>query len=361
MSSISMLFFLLTSCGKKEVETTPENVNTMPLSAEQLAQLKLDTVKLTNEVSVLKLNGIISFNQDEVANVFPLVSGHVNSVRVSVGDYVTKGQILATVQSGDVSTYQNQYNVAVSNVAMTKKNLDVAQELYKTNVYSDKDLITAQNDYKAATANLDMVSQYLKIFGATAGKADAEYKVSSPIDGYVVQKNLNEGMDIRPDNGNNLFTISDLKDVWVLANVYESNIADVHLGDSVEVKTLAYPDRSFHGKIDKVLNVLDPVNKVMKVRISLPNADYALKPSMFASVTITKTENTKMLCVPSDAIVFDNSQNYVLVYKDKSTILIQPVKVATTFGNKTFIESGLKEGDKVVGSQTLLIYQALNG
>ena len=361
LSSVSLFLFILTSCGKKDAETTADNSNAMPLSEAQLAGLKVDTVKLMNEVSVLKLNGIVSFNEDEVANVFPLVSGHVTSVNVSMGDHVTKNQILATVRSGDVSTYQNQYNVAAANVQMTKKNLDIAQELYKTNVYSEKDLISAQNDYKAASANLDVASQYLKVFGTTAGNSDAEYKVTSPIDGFVVQKNINEGMDIRSDNGNNLFTISDLKDVWVLANVYESNIADVHLGDSVEVKTLSYPNRIFRGKIDKVYNVLDPVNKVMKVRISLKNADYALKPAMFASVTITKVEQEKMLCVPSDAIVFDRSQNFVLVYKNKSTIVIQPVKVAVSVGNKAFIESGLKEGDRVVTSQTLLIYQALNG
>ncbi|HVA99407.1 MAG TPA: efflux RND transporter periplasmic adaptor subunit, partial [Bacteroidia bacterium] len=169
LSSVSLFLFILTSCGKKDAETTADNSNAMPLSEAQLAGLKVDTVKLMNEVSVLKLNGIVSFNEDEVANVFPLVSGHVTSVNVSMGDHVTKNQILATVRSGDVSTYQNQYNVAAANVQMTKKNLDIAQELYKTNVYSEKDLISAQNDYKAASANLDVASQYLKVFGTTAG------------------------------------------------------------------------------------------------------------------------------------------------------------------------------------------------
>lgn len=93
-------------------------------------------------------------------------------------------------------------------------------------------------------------------------------------------------MAIRADNSNDLFTVSNLNDVWVLANVYESNISKVHLGDNVEVTTLSYPGRVFHGKIDKILNVLDPTNKVMKIRVVLPNPDYALKPEMFTSVNV---------------------------------------------------------------------------
>src|SRR6185437_6569260 len=108
--------------------------------------------------------------------------------------------------------------------------------------------------------------------------------IKAPISGFIVQKNITNNMVIRADNSNVVFAISDLKNVWVWANVYESNINNIHLGDAVNVTTLSYPGRVFNGKVDKIMNVLDPTSKVMKVRVALPNADYALKPQMYATV-----------------------------------------------------------------------------
>ena len=165
---------------------------------------------------------------------------------------------------------------------------------------------------------------------------------------------------IRADNSSALFTISDLKNVWVMANVYESNISDVKMGDSVNITTLSYPGKIFRGKIDKVMNVLDPSNKVMKLRIVLANPGYLLKPEMFASVVVNTTQNKKMVSIPSSALIFDHSQYYVLVYKSKSDISIRPVQVLNTVGDRSFIADGLVQGEQVVGTQALLIYQELN-
>jgi cobalt-zinc-cadmium efflux system membrane fusion protein len=107
-------------------------------------------------------------------------------------------------------------------------------------------------------------------------------------------------------------------------------------------------------------NVLDPVNKVMTVRVALPNPGYLLKPGMFASVTVLHPENTEMLCIPSSAVIFDHSQHYVLVYKNRKDVVITPVQIVKTTRNLAYISSGLQEGDKVIASQTLLIYAALN-
>jgi cobalt-zinc-cadmium efflux system membrane fusion protein len=112
--------------------------------------------------------------------------------------------------------------------------------------------------------------------------------------------------------------------------------------------------------VDKILNVLDPANKVMKIRIVLPNPGYLLKPEMFASVLVRNTENRVMVSIPSSALIFDHSQYYVLIYKSPSDISIRPVQVMNTVGGRSFISSGLSEGEKLIGSQALLIYQELN-
>jgi cobalt-zinc-cadmium efflux system membrane fusion protein len=143
--------------------------------------------------------------------------------------------------------------------------------------------------------------------------------------------------------------------------VYESSINDVHLGDDVEVTTLAYPDKKFTGKIDKVMNVLDPTNKVMKIRVVLSNPGYLLKPEMFASITVANKTNEQSLCIPSNSLVFDNSQYYVLKYNDRKDVKITPVQVTSRYGDKTFITGDVHEGDKIISSNAVLIYQALNG
>ncbi|HEY4156135.1 MAG TPA: efflux RND transporter periplasmic adaptor subunit, partial [Puia sp.] len=137
-------------------------------------------------------------------------------------------------------------------------------------------------------------------------------------------------------------------------------ITSVKSGDSVQVTTLSYPGKIFRGKIDKILNVLDPTNKVMKLRIVLPNPGYLLKPEMFASVLVRNTENKKMISIPSRALIFDHSQYYVLIYKSPSDITIRPVQVMNTVGDQSFISGGLTQGEKLIGTQALLIYQELN-
>ena len=132
------------------------------------------------------------------------------------------------------------------------------------------------------------------------------------------------------------------------------------MGDDAEVTTLSYPGRVFKGKVDQVLNVLDPTNKVMKIRVILPNEDYALKPEMFASVNVISQKNSDALCIPSSALIFDQSQYFVLVYKNPSDVKITPVKIISANADKSYISGEVQEGDKVIASNAILIYEAMN-
>ena len=202
-----------------------------------------------------------------------------------------------------------------------------------------------------------MAQRILKING---NNTSGEWIIKAPVSGFIVQKNITNGTSIRADNGTGIFTISDLKNVWVWANVYESNINNVHLGDDVSVTTLSYPGKIFKGKVDKMLNALDPTTKVMKVRVVIPNEKYELKPQMFASIAIANPENKQALCIPSKALIYDNSRYYVLIYNGHGDASITPVEVMNTQGDITYIKSGVKEGDRVIATAALLIYGELN-
>jgi len=361
MSKINFLSFLFigiiifSSC-KTETKTTDQKQKFV-ISDSLLKTLQIDTVITCPVVNALTLTGKVTFNEDKVARIFPMVSGNITGVTAQLGDYVTKGEKLGVIRSGEMAGYGNDVVTAKTNLLIAQKNMDAAEDMYKSGLMSQKDFITAQQMFKQAESQLNKSSEVLQING---GSTQGQFVVKAPISGFIVEKQINNDMAIRPDNTNDLFTISDLKDVWVMANVYESNIAQVHLGDNVDVTTLSYPGRVFHGKVDKILNVLDPTNKVMKVRIVLPNPDYALKPEMFTSVRVMNKTNEESLCVPSSALIFENSQYFVLVYKSQSDIKIIPVQMISSNGNQSYISGAVQQGDKVIGSNAVLIYSAIN-
>jgi cobalt-zinc-cadmium efflux system membrane fusion protein len=361
MSKINFFSFLLigtivfSSC--KTDPKTSDQKQKFVISDSLLKTIQIDSVITCPMVNALTLTGKVTFNEDKVARIFPMVSGNITGVTAQLGDYVNKGQKLGVIRSGEMAGYGNDFVTAKTNVLIAKKNLDAAEDMYKSGLMSQKDFITSQEMYKQAESQLNRSNEVLQING---GNTQGQFVVKAPISGFIVEKQINNDMAIRPDNTNDLFTISDLKDVWVMANVYESNIGQVHLGDNVDVTTLSYPGRVFHGKVDKILNVLDPTNKVMKVRIVLPNPDYVLKPEMFASVRVINKTDQESLCVPSSALIFENSQYFLLIYKNQSDIKITPVQVISSNGNQSYISGAVQAGDKVIGSNAVLIYSALN-
>jgi cobalt-zinc-cadmium efflux system membrane fusion protein len=352
---LAAFIFLLPSCETKDKKPAEDKKYIIPDTV--MRTLKIDTVSISQLVNAITLTGKVGANDDNVIPVYSMVSGNLQDVRVMLGDHVTAGQVLAVVKSSEMAQYSSDLLNAETNLRIAEVNLQKTKDMYKSGLASMTDSLGAEVTVQQARSELVRINKVLKING---GNTQGDFVVRAPISGFIVQKSATNNMTIRGDNSTSLFTISDLKNVWVQANVYESNISHIHLGENVDVTTLAYPGKVFKGKIDKVMNVLDPTSKVMKVRVVLPNTDYALKPEMYASITVSDQENKQCLSVPSNAIIFDHSQYYVLVFNSKSDVKITPVKVINAVGDQTFIASGVNEGEKVISSQAILIYDALN-
>lgn len=362
VSCFSSFIFLFTgslylqSCSadaKKPAEEKQKYV----ISDSLFKTLRLDSVDKCQLVNAITLTGQVDYNQDNEVKIFPLISGNVHDVKVALGDYVKQGQVLGTITSSEMAGYSKDLSSAETNVAVTKKNLEATQEMAKSGLSSQLDVLAAQTAYDQAQSELNRSNRVITVNG---GSTDGEYIIKAPISGFIVDKSITNNMTIRSDNATDLFTISDLKNVWVWANVYESDIDKVHMGDAVDITTLSYPGKVFKGAVDKIMNVLDPTNKVMKIRVVLPNEDYALKPQMFASVTVTSKVNSNAICIASSAVIFDNSQNYVLLYNNDSDVQIKPIQIINAIGDRTYISSGVEPGDRLIASQALLIYGALN-
>ena len=175
----------------------------------------------------------------------------------------------------------------------------------------------------------------------------------------MVEKNLTSNTQVRADNSQNLFTVADLSTVYVLVNVYESDISKIQTGDQVKITTLSYPNKIFDGHIDKIDNMLDPDNKVMHARIKINNPGNLLKPGMFANILIKAKSGEELPFIDRNAIVFDNDKNYAVVVDGKAKVHIQLVKVAKTVEDRAYISNGIKPRDKVVASRQVYLYESL--
>lgn len=353
ISFIWVMLFSFSSCKEKK---QVKEVNPFEVSDTLISHMTVGIAKVTQVKSELKLTGKITADQNKQLDVFALVAGTVKDVRVELGDYVQKDEVLAVIHSGDAADYEKQFIEASSDYEVAQKNKAVAEDMYASKLISSSDYLQAKQEFNKAEAGLTKAKEMQKIYSVSN---TSDYLIKSPISGFVIEKNINKDMQIRADNGNNIFTVSQLSDVWVIANVYETDIDKVKVNDTVIVTTIAYPDKPYNAVIDKIYNVLDPQSRVMKIRIKLNNPDYLLKPDMYGSVQVNYTEPLKMLTIPSTALVFDNSNNYVVLYNGGKNFTVQKVDIYKTIGLHTYLRSGLKENDKVVTTNQLLIYNTL--
>jgi len=352
-----IIFSIVASC-KNEQKVSEEN-KTVCVSDSMTSRITLDTAKLSNISTQLLLSGEVGFNENKVVKVFPFSSGQVIEVKVSLGDRVHAGQILAIIKSADIAGTYSDLKSSNSDLAITKRQLENTTLLFEKGISSQKDVEEAKENYLKAQTSNQKINDAIKINGNGNTSSSGIFTVKAPIDGFIVEKKANAGSFIRQDNADNLFTISDLKDVWIWANVFENDISKVKEGYVANVKTLAYPDKVFRGKIDKISEVLSPDNKVMRIRINLSNEALLLKPQMFTNVVIENTEPLKAISIPADAMIFENGKNYVVVYHDKCALELREVQVMKTENNHSYINSGLNNGDVIISKNQVLFYNAI--
>lgn len=352
---IALVCLSITSC-KKEVEN-PETNTSFALSD---AMLKTTTTAVAQTQPVkneLSFYGKITADNNKMIDVYPLVGGNVIKVNVELGDYVRKGQVLATIRSTDVADFEKQSIDAKGDLLVAKNKLKVAQELFDGKLNSESDVFEAKSEVNKAQSQLSKIQETYKIYNIKAGSI---YEVTAPISGFIIQKSINQDMLLRNDRSENIFDIAEISEVWALANINEIDINKVKLGIDADVTTLSYPDKVFKGKVDKIFNVIDPETKAMQARIKLHNPDFMLKPDMNANIKLSYNEGKSMIAVPSKAIVFDKSKNFVMVFKDRHNIETRQVEVYSVVGDVTYISNGLKENEKVITNNELFIYRALN-
>lgn len=352
---IVSVFF--TSCSEKPKPIEADQP--FVLSDTMAKMITLGDVKQSQVQDSLSLSGEVSFDENSVVKLFANSSGQVQKTNVSLGDKVSAGQLLAVIKSADVAGNYSDLTSANADLAITKRQMDNVESLYKNGIASQKEYEEAREDYNKALAAKNKIQSLISINGGGNTQAGGLYYIKAPISGYIVEKKVSAGSFIRQDDGDNMFTISSLQNVWVWANVYEADIAKVKTGYAATITLQAYPDRKFYGTINQVSQVLDPESKAMRVKVQLPNTDMLLKPQMFAKVTVQNQDSTMALTIPASALVPQGQKSYVVIYRSNSDLDIAEVDVIKKIGNTAFVTGNLQAGQKVVTSHQNLIFNQL--
>ncbi len=360
-----ILFFMAVtaiSCGNKNkaVEEAPVANG---FSQEFLQRIATAEATARNIEQQLKLTGKVEYDPDRMVRYVPLVSGVVVSTHFSLGDRVTQGQTLVVIRSSELSALYAEKQSLEAEIAVLNRNLESTRSMYDDNLSSQKDLIEAQSRLKQAEAELGKVNSTLSSYGVAGGNGaktfDGTFTLKAPISGFITERNIAPGSPISAD-GEALFTVADISKVWITANVYAGNLVFVKPGMSVDIRTSAYPDEVFEGKIDIIPQVFDSEEHVLKARIVMPNTDLKFKPEMAVDLTLKDSREVKMACIPSDALIFDGNR-YFVVRQEGSAYTVSEVKLYAQNHGLSYLESGIRPGDMVVVKNQLLMYNQLKG
>jgi len=280
------------------------------------------------------------------------VQGRVATVSVVTGDRVKPGDILLTLSAPEIASAQAQVSQARTARLLAERSAVRAGLLVKEGAGSEAEWqqaqaaqVQAQNEEQRAVAALAAIGG---AHGATG------YQLRSPIAGTVVERNVSVGSEVHADQDQPLVTVADLSTVWVVADVYEQDLARIQVGDKATVKVLAFPDRAFDGTITYVGDKVDPQTRAASARVELVNADRALRIGMFASVDV-RGQGIGAAEVPTSAVLARRDQFFVFLANPDGTFAEREVKPGEQHGQHTTILSGIRPGELVVTEGAILL------
>jgi cobalt-zinc-cadmium efflux system membrane fusion protein len=352
-----------------------DNVRVTPAQMHQLDVVKVEAYPFRVQKFAI---GRIAYNEDVSTLVLTPFSGRVVRLIAKVGDVVKRGDPLFEIDSPEVVAPQNDFVAAQTTLNKARSQLNLAQivEKRQRGLYearaaplkefqqAEADLVAAQNDMRAAETALEALRNRLRILGLTEAQiADLQERriisraipIYAPIDGTVVDRKVGPGQYVRNDSGDALFGIADLSTMWLKAQIPEIEIPSVRLGQEVEVKVAALPDRVFKARITAIDSGSDAITRRLIVRSEIPNPDRVLKSEMFASFKITTGESQALPAVPVDAVIREGNVARVWVETTDMLFARREVQIGIQQDDRVQIRSGIKVGERVVARGAIFV------
>jgi cobalt-zinc-cadmium efflux system membrane fusion protein len=302
--------------------------------------------------STLDVTGTVTPDVSREIPVVSIASGRVVALHVRLGDYVHKGQLVMEVQSTDISGAFDQYLKAVADEHLADTQLERARILYDKGAIAKSQLEIAQDGEDDAKADLAAAEQQLQVLGIDKDHPGATVKVYSPASGFIIQQNVTEAATagVTYSGSANAFTIADLSHVWILCDVYENDLATVHLGEEADIRLNSYPDKVIQGTISDIGAVLDPNLHTGKVRIQVQNPGNLMRIGMFATATFHGKRPATHTAVPADAVLHLHDRDWVFVPAGGNFRRVSVEGGPMLPGNLQEIVSGLNPGQQVVSN-----------
>jgi cobalt-zinc-cadmium efflux system membrane fusion protein len=343
-----------------EVWLTPQQVRDARIESQVLTTHDVDDTILTS--------GTITLDDVRTGHVFSPVTGRVVTIIAGLGQRVKKGDPLAVIESPDIGTAVSDVHKAEADMIAAEHDLKRKKALYEQRAGSAADLEASNDTYRKAKAELERAQrkeQLLRV--ANADAVTQRYTLPSPVDGEILVRNINPGIEVTGQYSGGasveLFTVGEVDRVWVLGDLYEMDMARVHVGDPAYVTVVGYPDRKFSGTVDWVSGALDPNTRTARVRCTFVNPDRSLRPMMYATVHLS-VDQEKALAIPRNALLRIDADKVVFVQAGEGDghISFRRVIVDVDEGESSpwlVVKGGLSAQDKIVVNGGILLSQML--
>jgi membrane fusion protein, heavy metal efflux system len=359
-----VLGLLLAGCGQSKGDPKAEAPPPVTVEHEQdlnvfqvdhPEQFPLATAAAHESASQLTVTGTVTPDITRSVPVISIATGRVVELRARLGDTVKKGQLLLRVQSADMSAAFSDYRKAVADEKLARIQFERAKLLYDKGAISLNDYQTAEDVENKAQVDVENTRERLRVLGGNLDHPAPIVDIVAPVSGVITDQQVTNAAGVAGLGSPNPFTISDLSYVWIVCDVYENDLPNVHVGETAEIRLNAYPNQVFTGRINNVLPVLDPTLRTAKVRIEVRNPGL-MRVGMFVTATFHGQKKEMHTAVPATAILHLHDRNWVYVPAgDKKFRRVEVVDGLILPGNMQEVISGIKPGEQIV--QNALVFQ----
>jgi cobalt-zinc-cadmium efflux system membrane fusion protein len=334
-------------------KTNPGVVQYAP-GSPQLSSLQIVTAEELPLPVSAPVNARITYDENVTARISSSIAGRVVGIDAEVGDHVKRHAVLARIDSPDFASADADWRKAQADERRKKLALERAKDLFEHEILARKDLESAQADYEQAAAETRRAALRMQNLHGS-GQENGIFALRSPIDGVVADRQVNPGLEVRPDLQNPLFVITDIRRLWVVADVPERTAADIKPGQEVVVEADAFPGEQFIARVDRVGVALDPNTRRVQVRVALPNADGRLRPEMFVRMAFVADGRMKAVRVQNTALFVDGLHTFAFVEKAPGTFEKRRISIALRDARYSYLERGIAAGERVVSEGALLL------
>jgi len=341
---------------------------------EQWGNLTFATVQDRDFAAALETDGQVATNDDRTTQVFSPLSGRVIAAPAKAGDKVGVGSPLFTVQATEFVQGQTDLVTALAQLRVAKAAAARQEALLKVEGAAVKDVQQAQADLANAREGLEAARAKLRILGKSSAEIAAleretdgeplkgEAAVTSPIAGVVTQRSIGVGQNVASvangGGGSPAYVVSDLRTIWLVANVREADVGALHVGAPISAHVTAFPGRAFKGRISFIAPAIDPNTRRIAVRAEIANPDLALRPQMFADMTVGAGSGASNPAAPEQAVIYEGDVARVWIARPDRTLELRNIVTGRTQGGFVEVTKGLSPGERVVAAGAVFIDRA---